>query len=360
MVHGTRDYKICTNTQKTLLEHYPIQTYNTETAFSAARFSELVQKTNAGVINQQNSNPGFTFKAGPSAQPTTGGSSNVNGQQSGKLQANPKGRSKNSKKHQFKLYSEVLDDVTVTDGTILAPFTKVTKIWKMRNNGTIAWPQGSKLQWITGDLLSHNFTVDVMIQTDGLPVNAEIDVTVDIIAPRDPGRYFLCWRMMSPSGEFFGKFISVSFQVVKASSMKSVPETSTNVNQPSVVKNPEVVDASTKAEGKTSTNANLPPVAPVVKNVVVVNQEMVSGNKLVSGSDSVFDSKQVKTALETALESARVEASSDDQEQGLLNDLEKMGFKQLDLNKEILKKNNYDLKKSIDDLCGVSEWDLID
>ncbi|XP_071728185.1 protein NBR1 homolog [Rutidosis leptorrhynchoides] len=268
----------------------------------------------AGVTQQQNLNPGFTFKSGASTQPMTCGLSNVDGQQSG---------SKNSK-YQFKLYSELIDDVTVPDGTIMAPFSKVTKIWKLRNNGTIAWPHGSKLVWIAGDVLTKDLTVDVKIPTDGLPVNAEIDIAIDIIAPGVPGRYFSCWRMVSLSGEFFGKFVSVSFQVVEAS-MKVIGETSTNVSLP-----------------------------PVVKNVEVVNKETDSGNKLVSGSDSMFDFKEVKTALE----SARVEVSSDDKEQALLNDLEKMGFKQLDLNKEILKKNNYDLEKSIDDLCGVSsEWD---
>lgn len=48
---------------------------------------------------------------------------------------------------------------------------------------------------------------------------------------------------------------------------------------------------------------------------------------------------------------------SDEQEQVLMKDLEDMGFKQPDLNKEVLRRNNYDLEKSIDALCGVSDWD---
>lgn len=43
----------------------------------------------------------------------------------------------------------------------------------------------------------------------------------------------------------------------------------------------------------------------------------------------------------------------------LLKELEEMGFKQIDLNKEILRMNEYDLEQSVDDLCGVSEWDPI-
>ena len=41
----------------------------------------------------------------------------------------------------------------------------------------------------------------------------------------------------------------------------------------------------------------------------------------------------------------------------MLKELEEMGFKQIDLNKEVLRLNKYDLEQSVDDLCGYSEWD---
>lgn len=44
-------------------------------------------------------------------------------------------------------------------------------------------------------------------------------------------------------------------------------------------------------------------------------------------------------------------------EESLLKELEEMGFKQVDLNKEILRINEYNLEQSVDHLCGVSEWD---
>lgn len=46
-------------------------------------------------------------------------------------------------------------------------------------------------------------------------------------------------------------------------------------------------------------------------------------------------------------------------ELSLLKELEEMGFKQVDLNKEILRMNEYDLEQSVDDLCGAAEWDPI-
>lgn len=46
-------------------------------------------------------------------------------------------------------------------------------------------------------------------------------------------------------------------------------------------------------------------------------------------------------------------------EETLLKTLWDMGFKQVDLNKEVLKRTEYDLEKSVDELCGVAEWDPI-
>ena len=46
-------------------------------------------------------------------------------------------------------------------------------------------------------------------------------------------------------------------------------------------------------------------------------------------------------------------------EENLLKELEEMGFKQVERNIEVLRMNEYDLARSVDELCGVSEWDPI-
>lgn len=45
----------------------------------------------------------------------------------------------------------------------------------------------------------------------------------------------------------------------------------------------------------------------------------------------------------------------DTKERTLLKELEEMGFKQVDLNKEILRRNAYDLEQSVDELCDVQK-----
>jgi next-to-BRCA1 protein 1 len=43
-----------------------------------------------------------------------------------------------------------------------------------------------------------------------------------------------------------------------------------------------------------------------------------------------------------------------------MSELEVLGFMQTDLNKQILRQNNYDLEQSVVDLCGFNEWDPLD
>ena len=45
--------------------------------------------------------------------------------------------------------------MNVLDGAMMAPSTPFTKILQLRNSGSIAWPQNSRLVWIRGDKFSH-------------------------------------------------------------------------------------------------------------------------------------------------------------------------------------------------------------
>jgi len=73
--------------------------------------------------------------------------------------------------------------------------------------------------------------------------------------------------------------------------------------------------------------------------------EVLSG-----GSSST--TKDVPVPLQEDIEKNDVEIT-------MLKELEEMGFKEIDLNKEILRDNEYNLEQSVDALCGVSEWDPI-
>lgn len=382
-------------------------------------------------------------------------------------------RAPGSKLPRSKLDSRFIVDVNVLDGTVMAPNTPFTKIWRMRNNGSIIWPQGSQLHWIGGDRISNTFSVDVEIPADGLPVDNELDVAVDFTAPELPGRYISYWRMTAPGGQKFGQRVWVLIQV--DASMTDLGETAFNLNLPPVAANPETSNQVPPVDhlltGKNSigvinwegTSSDAQPKDhelnfPINDSLIIDNGGVTSPVPTLSSPvvpvtapvSSVFNSTEVENALASlpagpevssrlypsvgldtglvepinyptvdysvipppvraeyppaalkaypsppamddsvssvlnaypspsvmdsgvpsgvsGISSApvpvvqttapSVQEVSDDKEEALVKDLADMGFKQLDLNKEVLRLNNYDLEKSIDSLCGVSDWD---
>uniref|UniRef100_A0A8R7UUR1 Protein NBR1-like protein n=1 Tax=Triticum urartu TaxID=4572 RepID=A0A8R7UUR1_TRIUA len=112
-----------------------------------------------------------------------------------------------------KLESRFILDVTVLDGTLMSPSSPFTKIWRMHNNGSIMWPLGTQLIWVGGDQFALQTSVPLEIPLNGFPVDQEMDVAVDFVAPARPGRYISYWRLASPSGQKFGQRVWVHIQV---------------------------------------------------------------------------------------------------------------------------------------------------
>ncbi|XP_057459971.1 protein JOKA2-like [Actinidia eriantha] len=285
----------------------------------------------------------------------------------------------------LKLNSRFVTDVNVLDGTLMAPSTPFTKIWRMRNNGSTVWPQGTQLLWVGGDKLSVEVSVELQISADGLPVENELDVAVDFTAPEHPGRYISYWRMASPSGQKFGQRVWVLIQVdaswkdslcdsIQGLNLNLPPVESMNVNvEPMVVEDSLPVphnseSATNSVEPLVDANAqdlNFPIndtllVGSGVSNTLPPEVPPTSVSFPITQLASAVPSHESSPSASTVV-LASVEGTSEnkDVEQNLLRELEEMGFKQVDLNKEILRLNEYDLEQSLDDLCGVAEWDPI-
>ncbi|XP_021888867.1 protein NBR1 homolog [Carica papaya] len=96
---------------------------------------------------------------------------------------------------------------------MMSPCTSFTKIWRMRNNGTLVWARGTQLLWIDGDRFSPTVRVELEVPPCGVPPNGELNVAVDFTAPQLPGRYISYWRMASPLGVKFGQRVWVLIEV---------------------------------------------------------------------------------------------------------------------------------------------------
>ncbi|XP_006647446.1 protein JOKA2 [Oryza brachyantha] len=301
-----------------------------------------------------------------------------------------------------KLESRFILDVTVLDGTLMAPSTPFTKIWRMHNNGSITWPLGTQLIWVGGDQFALQTSVPLEIPVNGFPVDQEIDVAVDFVAPGRPGRYISYWRLASPSGQKFGQRVWVHIQVEDPSFVSNnrtaainlnLPPESNNTNTNLIDVNIEPVDqvfgqhvnSRTKElleqlihreidEPENPEPAPLP--VPLVSSTASLHP-IIDVDVPSSSTPAAFVPDAVVPPPEPAVSPvpptvnvppgnapASAGASTSDHyginnltEEKLLKELEEMGFRQVDLNKEILRQNKYNLEQSVDDLCGVSEWD---
>lgn len=96
-------------------------------------------------------------------------------------------------------------DVTVPDDTEFAPGTAFVKTWRLRNSGTCDWGPGFKLVFVSGDALGGPAQVDISPTAAG----STVDVSVNLVAPSDPGTYRGNWRMQSDTGLLFGHTVYV-------------------------------------------------------------------------------------------------------------------------------------------------------
>ncbi|CAK9311986.1 unnamed protein product [Citrullus colocynthis] len=310
---------------------------------------------------------------------------------------------------QTKLDSCFVADVNVFDGTVMAPSTPFTKIWRLGNSGTSNWPRGTQLVWIGGDKLGCSSSVEIEVPADGLPLGQEIEIAVDFTTPPSSGQYTSYWRMASPSGQRFGQRVWVLIKVDEERGMlDSKYSRVLDLNLP-----PILIGRAHEGVEKNSTPAisdGVPfprrdsiPINELVKldhNLFVTDpdlQFLVDQGILVGESPATFAKEDnlgssvrhgvlpssTKVPLESyspfdcpvptppanppptpspnvfpaSSENVTANNANNTIEETLLKTLEDMGFKQVDLNKEILKRNEYNLGQSVDELCGVDEWD---
>lgn len=92
-------------------------------------------------------------------------------------------------------------DVTIADGSYVAPGSTFTKTWRIRNNGTTTWTTNYKLVFTSGTQMAGQTSVN-------LPYNVmpgqTVDISVQMTAPAESGSYKSEWMLMNESGAKFG------------------------------------------------------------------------------------------------------------------------------------------------------------
>lgn len=101
---------------------------------------------------------------------------------------------------QCAMESEFVSDVTIPDNSIMKPGEIFTKTWRIKNSGSCEWKDDFRLVLVKGADIGAPPYVTVPPAAPG----ATVDISMQMVAPKNSGIYTSIWQMQSPDGTFFG------------------------------------------------------------------------------------------------------------------------------------------------------------
>ncbi len=103
-----------------------------------------------------------------------------------------------------------LEDLTVPDGSSIAPGERIDKQWRVRNSGSCDWDSGYRLKLVGGYP-----PLGAELSQQLFPARAGSEATIQIVfrAPPASGLYRSAWVAYNPAGQVFGDMIFIEFVV---------------------------------------------------------------------------------------------------------------------------------------------------
>ncbi|MEJ5225817.1 MAG: NBR1-Ig-like domain-containing protein, partial [Anaerolineales bacterium] len=98
-------------------------------------------------------------------------------------------------------WAKFVADVTIPDGTVIAPGATFTKTWRLTNIGTSTWTTSYKLVFDSGESLGAKTAIAL---PKAVKPGESIDLSVEMTAPGTPGTYRGNWKLQNASGVKFG------------------------------------------------------------------------------------------------------------------------------------------------------------
>ncbi|HEX7542065.1 MAG TPA: NBR1-Ig-like domain-containing protein [Anaerolineales bacterium] len=97
--------------------------------------------------------------------------------------------------------AQFMGDITIQDGTPVAPGAALSKTWRFKNVGTCTWTTSYAVVFYSGTKMGAPSVVN--LPTSVAP-GATVDVTVNMTAPTAPGHYRGYWMLRKASNVLFG------------------------------------------------------------------------------------------------------------------------------------------------------------
>lgn len=98
-----------------------------------------------------------------------------------------------------------IDDLTIPDDSELPGGTRFTKTWLVENNGDVPWGPGFTLGYVSGASMAALTSIPL----PACPPGERVPVSLEMVAPPEPGPYRGDWRCRDAAGQDFGDLLWV-------------------------------------------------------------------------------------------------------------------------------------------------------
>lgn len=143
--------------------------------------------------------------------------------------------------------SRYITDVTIPDDSPIVSGTQFIKTWRMENNGDTPWGAGYHLVFLRGTAMTPTTKQPVPSAAPG----QQVDISIALTAPGQPGTYFGDWKLQDPQGNLFGQGVFLRIIVPQPETPPRDAPPDTGVVSVRVVSDVTVPPGTTVAPGAT-------------------------------------------------------------------------------------------------------------
>ncbi len=106
-------------------------------------------------------------------------------------------------------------DIGLPDGSVLKPGQAFEKGWLVKNTGVCSWEIGYRLVRVGGNTNFGGDTFVIRTSSEVVKPGAVVEISLDLVAPKQPGLYEAIYQMYTNLDVPFGSGLSISIEVRK-------------------------------------------------------------------------------------------------------------------------------------------------
>lgn len=111
--------------------------------------------------------------------------------------------------------AQFVSDISIPDGTILAPGLAFTKTWRIQNTGTCSWTPSYTIVFDHGDQMSGP---SAQALVGNINPGQTVDISVNLTAPASSSNYKGYWKLRNAAGVTFTQFyVDIKVSIPSAS-----------------------------------------------------------------------------------------------------------------------------------------------